>query len=118
VTAATKGVAGYEWMQPAIEGGQHPCLHCGVIATKFPPDARIAVGFGDASLTCNGAPVWSEDGREFDDCLTGAQAEAMAAKHDPDNDWRITIYGPLSGRTYQRHAPGEWVLIEKNKGFA
>lgn len=49
--------------------------------------------------------------------MTGAQAEELAAA-DPDHDWRIMIYGPLSGRTYQRHAPGSWVMVEQNEGFA
>ena len=111
--------APFAWKLPAIEGGPHPCLCCGVIASKFHPQSQIAVGFGAAYLSCNGAQVYDEsqveDGGDY---MTGAQAEEMAAKHDPDNDWRIVIYGPLSGRTYQRHAPGEWVLIEQNPGFA
>ena len=46
-----------------------------------------------------------------------ADAEALAAQ-DPDHDWRIVLHGPLSGRTYQRHGPGQWMLVEKNEGFA
>ena len=46
-----------------------------------------------------------------------AQAEAMAAA-DPDHDWQIALEGPLSGRTYQRHGPNEWALVEQNQGFA
>jgi hypothetical protein len=110
--------APYSWKEPAIEGGRHPCLCCGVIASKFHPDAVIAAGFGAAYLTCNGAQVYDEQDVEGEKFMTGAEAEALASKHDPDNDWRITIFGPLSGRTYQRHAPGEWVLIEQNEGFA
>ena len=49
--------------------------------------------------------------------MTGSKAEELAAA-DPDHDWRIVLYGPLSGRTYQRHATGEWVLIEQSMGFA
>jgi hypothetical protein len=108
----------YLWQRPAIPGGSHPCACCGVIADKFPPDGVIAVGFGAASLTCNGAEVYDEQRVEEGQYMTGAEAEAMAAKHDPDNDWRINLYGPLWGGTYQRHAPGEWVLIERNEGFA
>ena len=33
-------------------------------------------------------------------------------------DWRIVLHGPLSGRTYQRHGPGRWMLVEKSEGFA
>ena len=110
--------APYSWKVPAIEGGRHPCLCCGVIASKFGPNNVIAAGFGSAYLSCNGADVYNEQEVESEKYMTGAEAEALAAKHDPDNDWRITIFGPLSGRTYQRHAPGEWVLIKQNPGFA
>ncbi len=108
----------YSWKLPAIEGGRHPCLCCGVISSTFDPESVIAVGFGGASLSCNGAEVYNEQQVENEQYMTGAEAEAMAAKHDPDNDWRITLYGPLWGGTYQRHAPGQWVMIEKNEGFA
>lgn len=104
--------------QDAIPSKGNPCLCCGVIASKFPPDGRIAVGFGCAMLTKDGAPLFEErDGMEWEDCMSGEQAEALAAA-DPDHDWQITIHGPLSGRTYQRHTPGEWVLVEQNEGFA
>jgi hypothetical protein len=80
--------------------------------------ARIAVGFGMAALTRDGSLVWEEHSDEsWDDLMTGAQAEELAAA-DPDHDWQITLQGPLSGRTYQRHAPGQWALIEQNPGFA
>lgn len=45
-----------------------------------------------------------------------AQAERVA-KRDPDHDWRIVLYGPLHGEVYQRQ-DGEWLLVEKNEGFA
>jgi hypothetical protein len=108
-----------EWQKlPPIQGGVHPCLCCGAIAAKFPSDGRVAVGFGMAALQCDGAVKWQEaHDMEWEDCITGAQAEAFAAA-DPDHDWRIVIHGPLSGRTYQRHAEGELVLVEKNMGFA
>ena len=78
----------------------------------------IAVGFGYAALTKNGAPIWSEDEAVADNsAMTGADAEALAAQ-DPDHDWRIVLHGPLSGRTYQRHGPGQWMLVERNDGFA
>ena len=54
---------------------------------------------------------------EWEDCLTVAEAEVIAAK-DPEHDWRIVLYGPLRGSTYQRHAVRHWVLVEKNEGFA
>ena len=103
---------------PPIPGKMKGCLCCGRVADVFPPEAPICVGFGVASLTKNGATIWTEDpnAESEEDWMTGAQAEATAAA-DPDQDWRIVIYGPLSGRTYQRH-DGVWALVEQNQGFA
>ena len=85
---------------------------------RMPPEGVIAVGFGYAALHKDGAPVWSENEAVSDNSMmTGADAEALAAQ-DPDHDWRIVLYGPLSGRTYQRHGPGQWMLVERNEGFA
>lgn len=110
--ALTPGPA---WKQPAIDGKLGGCLSCGVRPSFFPADGIIAVGFGYAGLHRDGEPMWTEqDGQED---MTGEQAEAMAAA-DPDHDWRIVLEGPLSGRTYQRHAASEWALIEQNMGFA
>lgn len=102
---------------PALEGTHGGCLNCGPRPSLFPMDGRIAVGFGDASLTRDGEHVWSEDGREWDDCMTGEQAEALAAA-DPDHDWRISLFGPMSGREYQRHGTREWALVSQDMGFA
>ena len=96
---------------PAIEGKFGGCLCCGVRASFFPPDGVIAVGFGYAGLHRDGEPT------EDDAYMTGKIAEERAAA-DPDHDWRILLEGPLSGRTYQRHGPGHWALVEQNMGFA
>lgn len=107
--------------KPAIAGGHHPCLCCGVIASVFPKEGYIAVGFGYAGLTKDGREVWSEpnDAGDIEDerIMRGEDAEKMAAA-DPDHDWRIHLEGPLAGRTYQRHDVDTWVLIERNEGFA
>jgi len=80
--------------------------------------ANSAAPFTHAALHKDGKPVWSELNDVTDDeLMTGADAEALAAQ-DPDHDWRIVLHGPLAGRTYQRHGPGEWVLVEMNQGFA
>lgn len=105
---------------PAIRGGFHGCLCCGVTTDKFAADDTISVGFGYAALERDGVPVWVEpmgpDDNEAEN-MTGQQAENMAAS-DPDHDWRIRIHGPMRGRVYQRHTAGEWVLVEKDGGFA
>ena len=100
---------------PPIEAHHGGCLNCGPRPAQFPPEGVVAVGFGYAALHKDGEPVWSE-GDTADD-MACADAEALAAQ-DPDHDWRIVLYGPLAGRTYQRHGPGRWMLVEKNEGFA
>ena len=104
---------------PPIEAHYGGCLNCGPRPAQFPLEGVIAVGFGYAALHKDGAPVWSEDEAVSDNSsmMTGAEAEALAAQ-DPDHDWRIVLHAPLSGRTYQRHGPGERVLVEMKQGFA
>jgi hypothetical protein len=104
---------------PAIEGTHGGCLNCGPRPSFFPADGVIAVGFGYAGLLRDGQSVYDEpsDAKSDDEYMTGAQAETMAAA-DPDHDWRIVLEGPLSGRTYQRHGPNAWALVEQNMGFA
>lgn len=104
---------------PAIEGRHGGCLNCGVRPSFFPADAAIAVGFGYAALIKDGQEVWAEpcDDHDWEELLTGEKAEQLAVA-DPDHDWRIVMEGPLSGRTYQRHGPGSWALVEQNMGFA
>lgn len=104
---------------PAIQGKFGGCLNCGPRPSFFPADAVIAVGFGYAALHKDGEPVYTEPSGDYDEdkLMSGAEAEALAAA-EPDHDWRIVLEGPLSGRTYQRHAANEWALIEQNQGFA
>jgi hypothetical protein len=90
------------------------CLCCGSLDDVFGMSEIIAVGFGSASLTCDGEPVWSEGDTDAD--MTGEEAEAIAAAN-PDHDWRISLHGPLRGRVFQRHEPNRWVLIEQDRGF-
>lgn len=96
------------------------CLTCGPQPILLPTDEVIAVGFGDAGVTKDGSMVWSEAESgdiEFNDYWTCDHAERAAAA-DPDHDWRIYFHGPLSNAMYQRHATGQWVLVEKGLGFA
>ncbi len=106
-------------IKPAIPGRMGPCLCCGVASDFFHPEAVIVVGFGMAALTRDGGLVWAEDtaSDEGEELMTGAQAEELAAA-DPDHDWQISLHGPLRSRVYQRHAPGQWALIEQGEGFA
>ena len=108
------------YLLPGIQGGPASCLCCGDTVSLLPADFRIAVGIGDAKLTKDGVVVWQEEmspDHTYFDCMSVEQADELA-KQDPDHDWRIVIYGPLRGATYQRHGDMQWVLVEKNEGFA
>ena len=102
--------------QPAIQGKLGGCLNCGERPSVLHLEATIAVGFGDACVTCDGERVYEEP-KDWGELWTVADAEELAAS-DPVHDWRIVLHGPLSGRTYQRHSARTWVLIEQNMGFA
>jgi hypothetical protein len=103
-------------METPIEGGPGPCLCCGGTHSILPMEAVVAVGFGAASVTRDGELVWQESPRD-EEFRTAAEFEAMALA-DPDHDWRIHYYGPLSEKHYQRHGGAHWVLYEKGDGFA
>ena len=104
---------------PGIEGGHGGCLHCGYQYDVLPMGCIIAVGFGYASLTKNGAEIYEEPNNpeSEDEIMTAQQAEDLA-KQDPDHDWRIHLVAPLSERHYQRQGDAQWVLYEKGQGFA
>ncbi len=79
-------------------------------------DSVISVGFGIAQLTKDNNVLFDDNGN-LDEPMRVSEAEALAAK-DPKHDWRIVLYAPLQGATYQRQGPEQWVCIEYNKGFA
>ena len=95
--------------EPASEGKQGSCLHCGPrpSLSLFPPNGFISVGFGYAGLHRDGKPVWSEpllsanENESKGDYMTGAKAEELAAE-DPDHDWRIVLEGPLTAALKKR----------------
>lgn len=105
------------------------CVCGGKPSGNFAMDGLIAVGFGMASVTKDGATVYDEmetehawkaedhpEG-EWPPFWTGQDAE-NAALADPDHDWRIAIWGPMSGGEWQRKSPGVWECIASNAGFA
>jgi hypothetical protein len=109
----------FEKLAP-IKGGHGGCLCCGYQHGILPMDAIIAVGFGYAAVTKNGAEVYNESEMcqdNWDNAWTCQTAEDLA-KQDPDNDWRIHLVAPLSERHYQRQGEDHWVLYEKGEGFA
>lgn len=97
-----------------IKGKIRGCAH-NPVYDEAPPYMLIAVGFGDARVTKDGETVYKapiEDGWIWDT----EEAEKLASA-DPDHDWRIVLYAPLYGRTFQRQ-DGHWLLIAENEGFA
>jgi len=106
------------WLKPAIEGGTKGCLCCGAMHKALPLEAIIAVGFGSAFCTKDGAPIYDEQDTPDDELnKTCADMELLAAA-DPEHDWLISYYAPLYEAVYQRHGPEHWVLVEKGQGFA
>jgi hypothetical protein len=102
---------------PIVDGKTVGCLNCGYKPEVAHMEMRIAVGFGAAQLRKDDKIIWSEGNKEYEDCLTVADAEKIAAA-DPDHDWRIELYAALSEAVYQRHEANKWVLIKTGMGFA
>ena len=100
---------------PALEHGglRSGSLTCGTQPIVIEMDAPLCVGCGCVIVTKDGSMVWGGD----DEAVTMAQAEQWASA-DPDHDWRVAFDGPLNNATYQRHGAGQWVLVEKGRGFA
>ena len=99
-----------------IKGKIRGCFH-NPVYDEAPPDMLIAVGFGEAKVTKDGETVYKQPtGFDEGEIWTTEDAEELAWE-DPDHDWRIVLYAPLYGRTFQRQ-DGHWFLIEENRGFA
>lgn len=109
---------------PPVESDKihHGCLTCGATHQLAPMDLYIAVGFGSAQLTKDGEVLFDgEDAsrdEEADEELFSLGYWEAKAELDPDHDWRVSLQGPLRGRTYQRQGKEHWVLVESNMGFA
>lgn len=96
---------------PALESFRH-CLNCPPRPQTIPLDALVHPGFGGADMSRDGD--W---GQALDEGATVQDAEDIAAG-DPDHDWRLTINAPLYTAVYQRQGEGQWVLVERGRGFA
>lgn len=110
---------GWTKLQP-VDATVCGCLNCSSRYKLAPMDMMIAVGFGEASVTKNEEEIYSEHVScrdNWDNAWYVKNAEE-AAKNDPDNDWRITMFSPLHGEVYQRQGEDEWVLVSTNIGFA
>lgn len=109
-----------DWFVEPLEGGvRNGCLNCPDRPNMLPLEAMLGVGFGQCLVVKGDEVVWSEpyndEGEE--DLPRLARFETMAL-NDPDHDWRAIFDAPLWSGTWQRHGPGEWLLIERGEGFA
>lgn len=106
---------------PAVSGKVY-CNVCGGGRDKSGEDFVVAVGFGSASVTCDGSLVIDEqewtDTYAFDEEEVTLSLVERVALTRPGSDWRISMYGPLSGQEYQRQGAGEWALVHQDDGFA
>lgn len=94
----------------------HGCLHAPAVKVVAPMDLPIAVGFGEARITKDGAVVFDE-ADDADDFHYLQEFEDMA-RTDPDHDWRCILDAPLRSVRYQRHGENEWALIYSGPGVA
>ncbi len=101
------------------------CASCPPVHGMASMDTVVAVGFGSAFVSKNGAVIYSEPSNTSDDpdlyaasCNVTLELFERIATANPRDDWRLHLHAPLRGRVYQRHGPGKWVLIESNEGFA
>jgi len=106
---------------PPVEGDVY-CVCCGGGRDKSGEDFIVAVGFGAAGVSASGAHIIEEqewmDTDEFGGAEVTLALVERVAKSRPELDWRINMYGPLSGQEYQRQGDGHWVLIRRDEGFA
>jgi hypothetical protein len=77
---------------------------------------QLAVGFGDTIVTKDGQRIWHE--MQWPNRVRRLRSIERLARLDPDHDWQVYFYGPLSESRYQRHGHSEWLLINKGQGFA
>lgn len=103
----------YHWRLPPLSEPAMPCLNCGPSPLALSMKARLAVGFGSVTVTRDGEEVWSGD-----DLEKRLSFFEWRASRDPDHDWRVCFYGPLSELEYQRQGKKFWPLVRKGDGFA
>ena len=83
----------------------------------LPLDSVIGVGYGYAALTRDGEPVFEENGQEFHQLMTVAEAEKIATQ-DPRHDWKIHLVALREDRHYQRTGRGCWELVRRGYGLS
>lgn len=80
-------------------------------------NSMIAVGFGDAVVTCDGRVVYSESDHDHDGRFWTFGTALTEARKQPECRWEITLRAPLWNELW-RFDGSDWVLIERGEGFA
>lgn len=105
---------------PALEkpGFRSGCLTCGPQPVNLDLGAILMVGFGECSVTKDGECVYSENQLKRGQDGPPLRKFEKVAADDPDHDYQVHFYGPMSETHYQRHGDGQWVLVKRGEGFA
>lgn len=102
---------------PSIGAVRTGCLNCSPRPATLPLDADVHPGFGEVVLKRDGEvverDVWGGILVEHYENRASCTSRTQDA-----HDWRLEVHGPMGGVVYQRHAPGEWVAVERLEGFA
>lgn len=99
---------------PRLKGQIKGC-QCNYLKPLLAMNRRLTVGFGEVSVLRDGEIVWRSVKYEEQRRVTDIEAKAVK---DPQHDWRIRFYAPLSEAVYQRQWRGKWYLVEVGDGFA
>lgn len=104
--------------RPALAhaGYRSGCLNCGPNPARLSLHTKLCMGFGIVAIRRDGQTLWCGD-PEWDEAPTLRRWEHRA-RREPQADWRVEFWGPLSETVYQRHARNRWVLIARGLGFA
>lgn len=104
------------------------CLSCPPKPQTLGMRRKLAVGFGNVSVTCDGKEVWSGDTEYLNVGVIERMAYSYHHGDHPtwdnyrrrslDYDWRIKFEAPLSKAEYQRQGRRKWVCVSTGMGFA
>lgn len=94
-----------------------PCLDCPPTEQLLALDTVLYNGFGGYKVTRDGETFYqggSDEKWEKYKKLAYIEKQAILL----GGKWKIILYTPLRGATWERKGKKKWVLIETNRGFA
>lgn len=106
------------WLKKGIKAGNTTYLCCPDTVQKLDLKTKLYHGFGGWTITKN-VQTFFIDKRdvEWDEYKDIQHVEELIGDDD-QNEYIADLYLPLRGSTYQRHSKNNWILINKNEGFA